>query len=334
MSNYKALFQNSLNLKLTPISIRELIFIDQCPCDVYAPINGLFDIVVEERRIISPRFIKELMSAGHTRFFVSYEDRKKLIENHQDQLTNITRSLSIGNPVDNGKKHINLLAVNMSYLYEDPTNDAFLSIQLQSAKNLALFLIENYKIHKELFNQFTNQNHHYIFAQPFISSLFLIGILRQSHLYSDREIENLFITSYFKDIGMSAIPTHKYDSQELSDEDKKRLADHPSQSVKILQGRVPISPSHLKIIEGHHRFSLINNEIFVEDPDDTETVYGFETTITTVCDIIAAMISRRPYRDPTKLFDALDLIKALISDDHPTEFKLIVGYFRQFFSRP
>ena len=42
---FDVLEQNSLNFKLTPISFREVFFIAETPCDVYAQVDGLFKIV-------------------------------------------------------------------------------------------------------------------------------------------------------------------------------------------------------------------------------------------------------------------------------------------------
>jgi HD-GYP domain-containing protein (c-di-GMP phosphodiesterase class II) len=53
--------------------------------------------------------------------------------------------------------------------------------------------------------------------------------------------------------------------------------------------------------------------------------------LVTVMDVISAMISGRPYRKASSLYESLDLIKLLIADQYPQEFKLIVTYFRSFF---
>jgi HD-GYP domain-containing protein (c-di-GMP phosphodiesterase class II) len=50
-------------------------------------------------------------------------------------------------------------------------------------------------------------------------------------------------------------------------------------------------------------------------------------------DIIAAIISERPYRKPGKLFDALELTKKMVGNQYPQEFKLIVFFFKTFFSK-
>jgi HD-GYP domain-containing protein (c-di-GMP phosphodiesterase class II) len=50
-----------------------------------------------------------------------------------------------------------------------------------------------------------------------------------------------------------------------------------------------------------------------------------------VMDTVAAMTTDRPFRKAESLFKSLDLIRLLIGDKYPQEFKLIVFYFRNFF---
>jgi HD-GYP domain-containing protein (c-di-GMP phosphodiesterase class II) len=334
MNAFTALEQNALSFKLKPISVRELFFLGDTPCDIYGVVNGLYKIILKEGSYLDNKVLKDLIEQGHAISYVLHEARLNIIAKQQDNLRQVTRSLSIGDALEKGKKQLALISINMRYLYEDPTNDDTLSLQFQSVKNLASFLFDRPELYSPLYYAYIKQKHHYIFAQPLLSSLFLLGCLKQSRLYSQKEIENLFITSFFKDIGMSAIPTQKYDEEELSDEDKILLAKHAELSVQILNGRVQISPTHLKIIENHHTFSLLSKN-YKMDNLETDTsdkvISGFETMIISVMDIISAMIAERPYREATTLFDSLELVKILIADQYPQEFKLVVNYFKNFF---
>ncbi len=334
MSAFSALEQNALSYKLKSISIRELFFLGETPCEIYGLIDGLYKLIMRDKSFLDAKVLKDLIEQGHARVFVKHEDRLEIIRQQQDNLRQVTRSLSIGDALDKGKKQLSLISINMRYLYEDPTNDDILNLQYQSAKNLASFLYDRPDIFPALYRAYIKQKHHYIFAQPVLSSLFLLGCLKQSRLYGQREIENLFIASFFKDIGMSAIPTEKYDEEELSEDDKVLLSKHAQLSVQILTGRIPLSPTHIKIIESHHTFSLLNKNFKLE-PVEVETsgrvITGLETMIISVMDIISAMIAQRPYREATTLFDALELVKILIADQYPQEFRLIVNYFKNFF---
>ncbi|MBH47814.1 MAG: hypothetical protein CME71_06550 [Halobacteriovorax sp.] len=325
--------RNHLAFQLTSISVRELLFVTDLPCDVYGIKDGVFELVLKRRSYINKEVIKGLIQAGRFELFINHGERQKLITYHQDNLRKLTRSLSVGDPLEKGKKVLNLLTINMEYLYKDPTNDETLNLQYQSAKNLSAFLAANVDLHEPLYKSSIQMKHHFIFAQPLLSSLFLLGVLKMSHLFNAKDIESLFITSYFKDIGMSAIPTEKYDQMEISDEEKKLLSRHAMHSVNILQGRIQLGPQYLTIIENHHSFSLLAKDLDYFSPAGSkgEVVAGFETALVCVMDVIAAMISGRPFRPASNLFDSLELVKALIAEQYPQEFKLIVTYFKNFF---
>lgn len=344
MSNaFSALFQNSLGFKLVPISIRELLYLEECPCEIYGLRNGLFAKLLGPQTRLTKDLLMDLIKNGHARLFVHEKERLLIIQEIQDNLLKITRSLSIGDPLENCKKQMNLLTIHMEYVYLEPTNDDRLALQVQSAKNLFLFLMEHLEIHEQLFYYYIKQKHHYIFAQPMISTFLLCGILKLSKMYPAKENEILLLSSYFKDIGMSTIPIEHYDKKNLSDSDKEILSHHAETSVKILEGRISLSPSAMDIIAHHHAFSILNKEIHhtsekklsnqlinPEQSFEKPMMIGTETVFVCTMDIIAAMITTRPWREAERLFDALDLVKKLISDDFPQEFKSIVSYFKNF----
>jgi hypothetical protein len=331
--HYSAITKTGLSLRLYPLSIRELMYIPKVPCDIYSYNNQSFRIIINKHTPIDNSFIRDLARQGDTDFYIYKEDHLLIKQEIQKNLTLVTRSLSVGNAVENAKQQMNLLTINMSYLYDKPTDDETLALQYQCSKNLAYFLIKHINYHEVLYKEFLKQKHHFIYAQPLIASLFTLGLLKYSKKYNDQEIEALFISSYFKDIGMSSIPESKYNDENLSLEDKALINSHAEHSVQILKGRINLTPNHYLIIENHHSFSLLksNYDIMPKRKDDLSTVFGFETVIVSIMDIIAAAIHGRPFRDPIKVFDALSLIKNLIVDKYPQEFKLIVGYFKKFF---
>lgn len=328
---FDILEQNSLNFKLSPISFREIFFIAESPCDIYGQVDGLFKVVLHKKAEISNALLKEFLHKKLANLFVMDEDRPLLRFAQQENLRNVTRSLSIGDPLEKARLQTNLLTLNLGYLYQDPTDDNLLNLQVQSAKNLAPFLFNKPQIHESLFKEFMKQGHHYIYAQPFLSTLFLIGVMKNSRLYIDKDIELFFLTSYLKDIGMSAIPVEKYNQVNLDDEDKILLSKHPQLSVNILKGRVPLPPNHLKIIENHHIYSTLTNRLNLPSKEDPNTMFGFETMMISIMDLVAAMITDRPFRKAESLYKSLDLIRLLIGDQYPQEFKLIVLYFKNFF---
>jgi len=329
-----SLIHNRLTYQIVPISIRELLFISTAPCDIYGLREGLFYKALRKGVFTNKHLLRDLISKGQIHLFVNREDRSLIVNTVQKNLLQITRSLSLGNPIEKGKSQMNLLTINMGYLYQNPTDDSILKLQHQCAKNLAYFLINKMDLVVPLQREFIKQKHHFVLSQPLIASVFLLGLMKYSQLYSDQEIENLFITSYFKDIGMSSIPAEKYDQDNLTEKEKEILSNHAINSVQILKGRLPLSPNHLSIIEHHHTFSLLSNKLQLNLKDkqkEGELIAGFETMLVTVMDIISAMITGRPFRKPTKIFESLDLIKILIADQYPQEFRLIVSYFKNFF---
>lgn len=330
---HKMIDQYTLGLRLKPISLREFLFVSETPCDVWGNTDGLYKVLLKKKSFLNPMILKNLITQGHAQVFIPYEDRFELYRLQEEELRKLTRALSIGNPLDNAKKQTNLLTINLKHLYENPTSDPVLNLQYQSVRSLGHFLYKNPEIHEPLFREIMKQKHHYIYVQPLLASLFLVGVLKMARIYSDKEVESLFITSYFKDIGMSAIPSAKYDQEDLSTDDKHLLARHAAYSVQILQGRVSLSPNHLKIIENHHSFSLLTRDLGLVDISDKTLIKGFESMIVSTTDIIAAMITERPYRASTPIFEALELIKVLVADQFPHEFRLIVSYFKSFFSR-
>lgn len=330
MRDFSALFQNSLSYKLTPISIRELFFLDTCSFDIYNLDSGRYNIILKRNSVIHNAVLSELIIDGHYQLFIKHDSHAELIEKQQENLRSSIRSLSIGKPYDNAKKVLSLITTNMGQLYKYPTDTQTLDLQCQSIRNLFKFLEAHQDLHAPLYHHYIAQKHHYIYAQPLISSLFLIGILPKTKLFSEKERENLFVTSYFKDIGMSTIPQSKYDLIELSEKDKDLLIRHPEFSIQILKGKIQLPKNYLSIIENHHSFSLIKNNNITESSGDI-MISGFETMIISVLDIIAAMITERPYRPSTSLFHSLDLIRILIADGSPQEFKLIVNHFKKFF---
>ena len=331
---FHSLTQNHLTLQLTPISIRELLFISTAPCDIYGLKDGLFHRTLRRGVFTNKPLLTDLIKKGQVHLFVKRSERQLIVDSVQKNLLQVTRSLSVGNSLEKGKLQMNLMTINMGYLYRDPTDDSILKLQHQCGKNFAYFLLNHLDLIDPLQKEFIKQKHHFVYAQPLIASVFLLGLMKYSQLYNDQEVENLFITSYFKDIGMSAIPIEKYDQESLSEDERVLLSKHAEHSVQILKGRLPLNPNHLSIIEHHHTFSLLSNDLHLDlraKQSEGELIAGFETMLVTVMDVISAMITGRPYRKPTKLFESLDLIKILIADQYPQEFRLIVSYFKSFF---
>lgn len=323
--------QNNLHLKLLPVSIKEIIHFKNSPCNFYIIEKGVYRIILRKKDRISKEIIKYILQKYNAILFISQDEKEQLVSEQQTILRYHLRSLSVEDPAIIGTKTLECLAINLNYLYQDPMDDYKLTCLYQGLESFAPFLINNTNVHKKIYFSFLKNNNNFIITQPLISSLFLSGILKQSNLVSDKEITDLFITSCLKDIGMSLIPKETYEKQELTNQEKEIFRGHAQSSVDILNERIPLPQSYFLIIKHHHFYSSLDDKKHTTNINEP-LITGIETTIVTITDIIAAMISHRPYRKPTTVYNALELVKHLFSDQYPQEFRLLVNYFKQFFS--
>ena len=328
MNELASIWQNNLALQLAPISMRELFILNSLPCDLYVFYQGKLSLVREQNTGLDRQLFKEFIRRGMIKLFVKTKVYQLVINEHQKLLINNTRALSIGDKYENISKQLNLLAINMHHLYQNNTNDELLNIQVKATKNLTAVLKDRIKMVPQLFADFTRQKHYYLYAQPLVSSFLLLAFLDFLKLFDDKDQESLFLASYFKDIGMSTIPSDQYDKKFFSLEDKKIFDGHTQQSRLLLSSKHIISPSYLKIIENHH---ILQKPQLL--PEEKYLLTGIETMLVSAMDIIAAMISDRPYRSATNLYDALERTRILVAKQYPQEFKLLILFFQRFFQQ-
>ncbi|MGK0368022.1 MAG: hypothetical protein ACI9QD_001162 [Thermoproteota archaeon] len=328
--------QNLIGINFRPISIKELVLIPMAFGDIYRFDGGLFQITIRKDTEIKKDLLKNLLERGYEVLFLESIDYNSVKDFIQDKLIKTTRSLSIGNPLANGNRQVSLLSLNLQSLYAEPLKDETLEIQFNGTKNLGIFLLENKVINPSLYQNLKKLNHHFVITQPLLSSLLTIGFLQYLKTFKDKELENLFLTSMLKDIGMSFIPNDKYDKRLLSTDEKQLFKDHTLSSKKILEDRVPLNKNCLDIIENHHflndQITLIRAGQKVCLDSNPEIITGLETLIISVMDIIVAMTEERPYVKKSNLFNALELCKKLMEDDYPHEFRALVVYLKKFFT--
>lgn len=330
-----SLERSRLALKLKPVFIVQMTMLDSLNKPAYAYQGGIFSRVLNENEGISIDFISHYARNINTEIFLHKEDYDRIHDKLNQEIIKVTRSLSIGDPKVKATKHVNLLSMQMSNLYNDPFNDELLNNQFQSATNFARLMYQNKKIHKHVYHKLIKQSHHYTIAQPLLASILLASFLQNSGLFSEKEIQTYFLTSYFKDIGMSFIPREKFELAHLNDFDKKLFSDHAETSMKILENRLPFNKTQLNIIKNHHFLnykiqSLISGTRHV---DKDKMLTGVESTLLSSIDIIVAMSCERPYREPISVFKALELLKKVIADEYPQEFKNLVIFLKHFFSK-
>jgi response regulator RpfG family c-di-GMP phosphodiesterase len=325
---------HKLALKLRPILVGELYLTRKLLHPVYIYKEGMFVSVIPEGSVPTKDQVSTLIKNHCREVYVYQSDLDQIKSNLEAALIKVTRSLSVGDPLENGNKDLKLLSLNMGSLYQNPHNDEKLMLQFQSTQNLTKFLMDNKKHQSHFFHGLARENFHFTISQPMLSSVVLLSFLQSIHLFHDKEIENLFITSYLKDIGIAIIPDAKYDLKILNSKEQCLFADHADFSFDLLEGRVPLSKNYLNIIKHHH---FLNNRLKgMVDKDhktklDNEMIMGIESTLVAVCDILVAMTSDRPYRKGLSLYQSLEVIKKMMADEYPQEFKAFVVFLKQFF---
>ena len=324
-----------LGLKLKPVFVGHLSIVDALEQNAFSFEEGKFKKALSANEGITPSFIRNYANEISSEIYIHEEDYQELQRFLSEKLLKLTRSLSIGNPAKNGPKHAHLLSLQMANLYQDPFNDALLSSQFQSGQNLSALLMNNKGMHKGLYQSVAKQGHHYTIAQPLLSSILLLSFIQSTGIFSERETQNLFLTSYFKDIGMSFIPREKFEQAHLTEFDKRIFSEHAENSMKILNGRIPLASNYLELIKNHHYLNykiqcLATNSKYA--PKE-EMITGLESSMLSALDILVAMTTPRPYRQKTSVFQALELLKRVLSDEHPQEFRSLVVFLKHFFSK-
>lgn len=133
--------QHRLNLRLKSILAGELFLARKLNNPVYIFQNGAFQVFLDQGTIPDKEQIGELIKTGHREVFVFPDDHERIKNNLQQALIKVTRSLSVGEPTENGSKNIKLLSLNMGELYSNPHSDDLLMLQFQSTQSLSKFLI-------------------------------------------------------------------------------------------------------------------------------------------------------------------------------------------------
>ncbi|MFY7993617.1 MAG: hypothetical protein ACOVP4_10020 [Bacteriovoracaceae bacterium] len=326
--------QHKLALKLRPILVGELFLAKKLKSAAYVFRDLLFVEIIKESQVPTKDLITRLIRDNVREVYISFEDYSDIKGQLEQALIKLTRSLSVGDPLENGTKHLKLLSLNMSGLYQDPHNDELLMLQVQSTQNLSKFLIENKKMQSHFFHNLAGENFHFTITQPLLSSVLLLSFLQAIHLFHDKEIESLFLTSYVKDLGFSIIPEMKYDQKILSPHDQCLFAQHADFSHDLLDGRIPLSKNYLNIIKYHHFLNDRMKEVISKEKvnnSNQDMVFGLEIVLVSVFDMLVAMTNPRPYRRPMSLYQSLEIIKRMIADDYPQEFKALVIFLKQFF---
>lgn len=325
--------RSRLSLSLKPILVAQIVILDSLEKPAFSFKDGLFHKEIDANTGISIDFISNYAKVVSSEIFLHKEDFNRINEKLNGEIVKLTRTLSHGDVKSKANKYINLLSMQMANLYKDPFNDELLANQYQSAKNLFHVIFQNKGIHKSLYHNLLKQAHHYTVAQPLLSSILLTSFLQTTGMFSEKEIQSYFLTSYFKDIGMSLIPREKFELAHINEYDKKLFAEHAINSRRLLNSRIPLTMTQLNIIENHH-FLNYKIQALITDSftiDQSKMLSGVESTLLSSIDIIVAMSTKRPYREAMSVFKALELLKKVVAPEYPTEFKSLVIFLKNFY---
>jgi HD-GYP domain-containing protein (c-di-GMP phosphodiesterase class II) len=131
------------------------------------------------------------------------------------------------------------------------------------------------------------------------------------------------------------IPGDKYDLKTLTTRDQELFSQHADFSFDLLEGRIPLSKNYLTIIKHHHFLNNKMKELLKPEKKkqkgEPEIIFGLESTLVAVFDILTAMTNNRPYRKGKSLYHSLELIKKMMADDYPQEFRALVVFLKQFY---
>ena len=308
--------------QFSSVSIREMIFFTQAPCDLLIYQNHTFQTLLKEKQIMRRDILTKLIQNGVYELFIEYPQLPLFRQCLQEKLHQISRTISAKSSIQNVHTYLSLLIVNMEQLLNKINNHEALNLQYSSIKNLISFLIHNEKIIPSLYQNLQEKNYHYTSTHPLLSTLLLLSFLNYLNIFNKREIELLCICNYFKDIGNALIPKRTLSVENLTPSEKKIIAQHPQYSIKILKGRIPLDDCYFHIISDHHH-----------QKENEKSVKGIESVLLELIDQVTAMTSLRPYRPPMTLYSALDKIKDIYSYDYEQEFFCLVHFLQKFFGQ-
>src|SRR5690606_12135260 len=95
---------------------------------VYIFKNGFFYPVINEESVPSKDQINALIKNNHREVYIYKDDIHEIKKNLETALIKVTRSLSVGDPLENGTKDLKLLSLNLGGLYQNPHNDELLML--------------------------------------------------------------------------------------------------------------------------------------------------------------------------------------------------------------
>lgn len=301
------------------ISLKEVLFFSSSPCDLYSN-TDLFTPCIFKDQKITKSILMKLVSKKNLEILCKKSDFEIFNSFVKREITDICKKFSHGSPVHNGLRLLNLCLLHQKFVYKDPFNKEILQGHHQITKLVSEIFVNYQKFTPTIFNKFSKLGHYFLFSQPLKSTLIFSHLLEESKVFEKKFNQTLFITSLFKDIGMSLINERTLLTKNINKKQREEINCHSSYSYLICKDNLHLSTTQLNLIKHHH------------DIKSEKILFGPELIFLHFSDVLSAMISDRPYRPKNSLYKALELIKISTPPSNKEEFKFLVNFSTKFFN--
>lgn len=203
------------------------------------------------------------------------------------------------------------------------TNLKQMNESLEAVEKLIEYLIHNADVNKSIHDIQTYNNATYLHS---LNVCVMSAFLGRNMGISESELKDLGIASILHDIGMMLVPQYILNKkQELTEEERMQIREHPVSGATILKKNPSISENVIKAIIQHHErvdgrgypYSLVKNQIIKF------------AKIISVCDVYDTVSSDSNYKNKFTPNDAYELIMAGCGTMFDEE---VVMYFRKTFA--
>ncbi len=278
------------------------------------------------KNIVNRQKIRELIANGVQHIFITRKDQNEITQQLIQQLRSNSRSLSVGNIEQNSRKQVNLITQTLGQFYQDSENNEALQLLYQASLNLTNLYKANQGLIVKNYQDIFKQNLPYYHKQPMQAALLITAFALSTKIFNEKEIENLFVVSLFKDMGLSKLSTKSLEEKKLSLIEKQIYHNHTVESVNLLQSRIPLNAPYYEIIRNHHYFHQL-----IDNPTSHNLkLLGIETTLVSLFDYLVYSTDPSSPETPLSMFEALQKAKDAISDQYPHEFKALILFLKNF----
>jgi HD-GYP domain-containing protein (c-di-GMP phosphodiesterase class II) len=223
-----------------------------------------------------------------------------------------------------------------SFIYDTSLDVMDKLLQSPTVENLTQFkegvseMVDHILVDTETSNQLLKITNHDYYTYTHSVNVGVFSVLLAKALYgvsSAHDMRELGAAFFLHDLGKVNVPDRVINKPgRLNEKEMEIMRDHPLDGYQILSDTDQLSPECKIIVMQHHErddgsgypLGLHGDEIHV---------YG---RICSIADVFDALTSKRPYKKPMSLFDALLLMKGEMKNHfHPEIFSEFVQLFRR-----